>query len=63
MSVPGDLLNLGIELRSPAVQAVSLPSEPPGKPKGCRELAIEVVKGCSHFLFSTFYFENLWKIE
>jgi len=30
---PGDLLNAGIELRSPALQADALPSEPPGKPK------------------------------
>ena len=30
---PGDLPNLGIELRSPALQADSLPSEPPGKPR------------------------------
>ena len=30
---PGDLPNPGIELRSPALQADSLPSEPPGKPK------------------------------
>ena len=29
---PGDLPDLGIELRSPALQADSLPSEPPGKP-------------------------------
>ena len=28
---PGDLLDLGIEPRSPALQANSLPSEPPGK--------------------------------
>ena len=27
-----DLLNLGIELGSPALQTDSLPSEPPGKP-------------------------------
>ena len=31
---PGDLPNPGIEPRSPALQADSLPSEPPGKPKG-----------------------------
>ena len=31
-SPPGDLPNLGIELRSPALQADSLPSELPGKP-------------------------------
>ena len=29
---PGDLPDLGIELRSPALQADTLPSEPPGKP-------------------------------
>ena len=29
---PGDLLNPGIELRSPALQAGSLPAEPPEKP-------------------------------
>ena len=30
---PGDLPNSGIESTSPALQADSLPSEPPGKPK------------------------------
>jgi len=30
---PGDLPDLGIESRSPALQADALPSEPPGKPK------------------------------
>ena len=29
----GDLPNPGIEPRSPALQADSLPSEPPGEPK------------------------------
>ena len=29
---PGDLPNLGVEPRSPALQADSLPSKPPGKP-------------------------------
>ena len=29
----GDLPDVGIELRSPALQVDSLPSEPPGKPK------------------------------
>ena len=29
---PGDLPDPGIESRSPALQAGSLPSEPPGKP-------------------------------
>ena len=30
---PGDLPNPGSEPRSPAMQADSLPAEPPGKPK------------------------------
>ena len=30
---PGDLPNPGNKPRSPALQAVSLPAEPPGKPK------------------------------
>ena len=30
---PGDLPNPGIEPRSPTLQADSLPTEPPGKPK------------------------------
>ena len=30
---PGDLPNPGIEPRSPALQADSLPAKPPGKPK------------------------------
>ena len=33
-SSPGDLLDPGIEPESPALQADSLPSEPPGKPSG-----------------------------
>ena len=32
-SSPGDLPNPGIEPGSPALQADSLPSEPPGKPQ------------------------------
>ena len=31
--LPGDLPNSGIETRSPTLQADSLPSKPPGKPK------------------------------
>ena len=31
-SSPGNLSNRGMEPRSPALQADSLPSEPPGKP-------------------------------
>ena len=30
---PGDLLNPGIEPRSPTLQADFLPAEPPGEPK------------------------------
>ena len=32
VSSPGDLPNLGMEPRSPALQADSLPAEPQGKP-------------------------------
>ena len=32
MPSPGDLSDPGMEPMSPALQAVSLPSEPPGKP-------------------------------
>ena len=31
---PGDLSDPGVEPRSPALQADSLPFEPPGKPQG-----------------------------
>ena len=33
ISSPGDLPDPGIKLRSPTLQADSLPSEPPGNPK------------------------------
>ena len=36
-SSPGDLPNPGTESRSPALQADSLLSEPPGKPSGCQK--------------------------
>ena len=34
---PGDLPDPGIKSRSPALQADSLPSEPPGKLKGAKQ--------------------------
>ena len=34
---PGDLPNPGIELRSPSLQADSLPAEPQGKPMETKE--------------------------
>ena len=37
---PGDLPNPGMEPRSPALQADSLPAEPQGKPLVCAENAI-----------------------
>ena len=39
---PGDFPDPGIKLRSPALQAGSLPSEPPGKP--CEMLAIQSIQ-------------------
>ena len=34
VTISGDLPDPGIKLRSPALQAKSLPSEPPGNPNG-----------------------------
>ena len=46
---PGDLPNPGIKPRSPALQADSLPSEPPGKPT----LSVRcLVMAKTQFLFS-----------
>ena len=39
---PGGLPDSGIKLRSPTLQAVSLPSEPPGKPK----VKVKVAQSC-----------------
>ena len=41
----GDLSNPGIEPRSPAFQADSLPSEPPGKPKNTGVGSLSLLKG------------------
>ena len=38
---PGDLPNPGIKPRSPALQADSLPSEPPGKPPKVKVLVAQ----------------------
>ena len=42
---PGDLPNPGIEPRSPALQADSLPSEPPGKPKNIGVGSLSLLQG------------------
>ena len=42
---PGDLPNPGIEPRSPALQADSLLSEPPGKPKNTGVGSLSFLKG------------------
>ena len=44
---PGDLPNPGIEPRSPSLQAGSLPSEPPGKPKITEWVAYPFSRGTS----------------
>ena len=41
---PGDLPNPGIEPRSPALQAVSLPTELPGKPKRASLFSAKVAR-------------------
>ena len=43
--LPGDLPNPGIQPRSPALQADSLPSEPPGKPKNIGVAFLSLVQG------------------
>ena len=42
---PGNLPNLGIEPRSPTLQADSLPSEPPGKPKNTGVGSLSLLQG------------------
>ena len=42
---PGDLLNPEIKLRSPAVQADSLPSEPPEKPRNTGVGSLSLLQG------------------
>ena len=42
---PGDLLNPGIEPRSPALQADSLPAEPQGSPRVLEWVAYAFPKG------------------
>ena len=42
---PGDLPNLGTEPRSPALQADSLPSKPPGKPKNTGVGSLSLLQG------------------
>ena len=41
----GDLPNLGIEPRSPTLQADSLPSEPPGKSKNTGVGSLSLLQG------------------
>ena len=42
---PGDLPKPGIEPRSPALQADSLPAEPPGKPKNTGAGSLSLLQG------------------
>ena len=42
---PGDLPNRGIKPRSPALQADSLPSEPPGKPMNAGVGSLSLLQG------------------
>ena len=42
---PGDLPNPGVELRSPAFQADSLPTVPPGKPKNYGVGSLSLLQG------------------
>ena len=42
---PGDLPNLGMEPRSPALQADSLPAKPQGKPKNTEASSLSLLQG------------------
>ena len=42
---PGDLPNPGVKPRCPALQADSLPSEPPGKPKNTGVCSLSLLQG------------------
>ena len=48
----GDLPNPGTEPGSPALQADSLPSEPPGKPK-VLSFSGKIIKRTSHIMYRT----------
>ena len=43
--LPGDLSNPGIKPRSPTLQADSLPTEPPGKPKNTGVGSLSLLQG------------------
>ena len=62
---PGDLPDPGIEPRSPALQADSLPSEPPGKPilsKQTYSVPIILKKKSSLEFLRSFHCETFQKI-
>ena len=49
----GNLPNLGIEPRSPALEADALTSEPPGKPVRKRKGVIKQFEGAAYLVFQT----------
>ena len=62
---PGDLPDLGIELRSPTLQADSLPSEPPGNPSGRDDVVfphffpwLHNIHNFFHLFFKDLFFNN-----
>ena len=59
MPTSGDLPNPGIEPRTPALQAASLQSEPPGKPLACRIFIFSPLVR-SKLLLALFTWETVW---
>ena len=59
----GDLPNPGLEPGSPALQADSLPSEPPGKPKRVRDLSIYEMERAMATHSSTLAWKIPWTEE
>ena len=58
---PGDLPDPGIEPRSPALQADSLPSEPPGK--SCYSVTLKIGKAITCCLGYNMDLERLYLLE
>ena len=57
---PGDLPDLGIEPRSPALQADSIQPEPPGKPTHYQNPYGVLLRFCFFIFYKTFKIETLY---
>ena len=60
---PGDLPNPEIKPTSPALQADSLPAEPPGKPKAGRAMSVLITSIPQYLAWLPEPLSNCWKNE